>query len=240
MTEAAEDMEQDTAMQQQLEHTENMKRLYAVPDLSEKLRAAMQELATTKNGKMDFRGKLYATVALRIEMLRKHLCADVSVVTDIVTITDDTVVMKATIMAHGEILATGYAEEHRAAKGVNSTSALENCETSAVGRALAALGLGGGEYASADELSGAVSQQDKLEQAKKDYAQTIKTIKDGLNGGDYSRAAEAWFELTDDEKAKLWVAPTKGGPFTTKEREQMKEAAFRQAYYGADEPKETA
>ena len=159
MSEAAEELEQDTAIQQQLEHTENMKRLYAVPDLSEKLRAAMKELATTKAGKMDFRGTLYATVALRIEMLRKHLCADVSVVTDIITLTDEAVVMKATIMAHGEVLATGYAEEHRSGKGVNSTSALENCETSAVGRALAALGLGGGEYASADELSGAVSQQ---------------------------------------------------------------------------------
>ena len=233
MSNAAEELEQDTAMQQQLEHTENMKRLYAVPDLSEKLRAAMKELATTKAGKMDFRGKLYATVALRIEMLRKHLCADVSVVTDIITLTDEAVVMKATIMAHGEVLATGYAEEHRSGKGVNSTSALETCETSAVGRALAALGLGGGEYASADELSGAVSQQDKLEQAKKDYAKTIQTIKDGLaEGGDYSRAAEAWFELTDEEKSRLWVAPTKGGPFTTKEREMMKAPEFRQAYFG--------
>lgn len=36
--------------------------------------------------------------------------------------------------------ATGYAEEHTTDRGVNATSALENCETSAVGRALANLG----------------------------------------------------------------------------------------------------
>jgi hypothetical protein len=37
--------------------------------------------------------------------------------------------------------ATGWAQEHVTAKGVNSTSALENCETSAIGRALANLGF---------------------------------------------------------------------------------------------------
>jgi len=35
---------------------------------------------------------------------------------------------------------------------VNTTSALENAETSAIGRALASLGLAGGEYASANEM----------------------------------------------------------------------------------------
>jgi hypothetical protein len=36
--------------------------------------------------------------------------------------------------------ATGYAEERASDRGVNATSALENCETSAIGRALANLG----------------------------------------------------------------------------------------------------
>jgi hypothetical protein len=39
--------------------------------------------------------------------------------------------------------ATGWAEETVTTRGVNSTSALENCETSAIGRALANLGMGG-------------------------------------------------------------------------------------------------
>jgi hypothetical protein len=39
--------------------------------------------------------------------------------------------------------ATGLAEEIQTTRGVNSTSACENCETSAIGRALANLGMGG-------------------------------------------------------------------------------------------------
>ena len=48
-------------------------------------------------------------------------------------------------------------------------------------------------------------------------------------------AAEAWFKLTDDEKKSLWVAPSKGGPFTTKEREVIKSSEFRKSYFGEDE-----
>ena len=51
------------------------------------------------------------------------------------------------------LLATGYAEEVRAASKINATSALENAETSAIGRCLSALGFGGQEYASADEVA---------------------------------------------------------------------------------------
>lgn len=61
---------------------------------------------------------------------------------------------------------------------------------------------------------------------------TIDAIKAALTENKLSTAAEAWFELTDDEKASLWKAPTKGGVFTTKERDIMKSKEFRQAYYG--------
>lgn len=43
--------------------------------------------------------------------------------------------------------ATGYAEEVRGSSNVNTTSPLENCETSAIGRALAAAGLAGSDPA---------------------------------------------------------------------------------------------
>ena len=49
-------------------------------------------------------------------------------------------------------MATGYAEEIRNSTQINKGAAIENCETSAVGRALAALGLHGGEYASVQEI----------------------------------------------------------------------------------------
>lgn len=66
------------------------------------------------------------------------------------------------------------------------------------------------------------------------YAGTVATIKAGIEG-DISSAAEAWFELSDEEKGDLWVAPSKGGVFTTKEREIMQSKDFREAYYGSTE-----
>jgi hypothetical protein len=50
------------------------------------------------------------------------------------------------------IVGSGIAEERRGSSNVNTTSAVENCETSAIGRALASIGLHGGEYASANEI----------------------------------------------------------------------------------------
>ncbi|GAA0586338.1 hypothetical protein ACFQH5_20475 [Halomonas salifodinae] len=215
-------------------------------DTLERLRTAMGELAAAP-GKMDFRGKAYAPVAMRVEFLRRAFGTEVGIATEIVTIDERVVIVRATISdGAGRTLATGYAEEFRSNKGVNSTSALENAETSAVGRALAALGLGGGEYASADELAGAVHQQKQAEQQASAEEQrrqvlmeavhanqaSIDAIKAGLEAGDLSTAAEAWFELDDRTKQSLWVAPSNGGPFTTRERETMKSAEFREAYYG--------
>lgn len=63
---------------------------------------------------------------------------------------------------------------------------------------------------------------------------SITVIKTAIEAGELSIAAEAWFELTDEEKQGLWVAPTKGGPFTTPERDIIKSQEFRLAYYGED------
>ena len=55
---------------------------------------------------------------------------------------------------------TGHAEETIGSSQINKTSALENCETSAIGRALAMMGIGVDEsIASADEVANAVFQQ---------------------------------------------------------------------------------
>jgi len=67
-----------------------------------------------------------------------------------------------------------------------------------------------------------------------DLSETIHTIKAALGEKDLGVAAEAWFELSKEEKESIWVAPSKGGPFTTKERTIMQSAEFRQAHYGDD------
>lgn len=78
------------------------------------------------------------------------------------------------------------------------------------------------------------SAQDMAKQAEDDYkavcakfADSITAIKDGITSGDLESAAEAWFELTHDEKAALWKAPTKGGCFSIGERKTMQSTEFQ-------------
>lgn len=70
------------------------------------------------------------------------------------------------------------------------------------------------------------SRRSKCEELCEEYAESVAAIKEGLDNGDLVKAAEAWFELDQDVMRGLWVAPTKGGPFTTKQREQMKSSEF--------------
>lgn len=57
---------------------------------------------------------------------------------------------------------------------------------------------------------------------------SVDAIREGIDSGDYLKAAEAWYELDQDTMRALWVAPTKGGPFTTKQREIMRSNEFTQ------------
>ena len=107
------------------------------------------------NGRINIHGKEYKTVALRIKEFRE-VHPDYTIDTKLVE-DGERVIIKTTIMnEQGRILATGYAEEVRDDGHINRTSALENCETSSVGRALAFLGFGGEEIASANEVSDAI------------------------------------------------------------------------------------
>jgi hypothetical protein len=73
---------------------------------------------------------------------------------------------------------TGLAEETVQGRGVNATSALENCETSAIGRALANAGYATkGKRASREEMSKVAATQEvkaKVEQVKAKMADTSK------------------------------------------------------------------
>ena len=88
----------------------------------------------------------YEPVASRLDrFLKAH--PDARVITDLVHYLADVAVFKCELWLEGEIIATGWAEEVRGQGNVNKTSHLENCETGAVGRALANAGLSGSDFA---------------------------------------------------------------------------------------------
>mgnify|MGYP000689263465 CR=1 FL=1 len=115
----------------------------------------------SKQGVVPIRGKEYETVALRVHKFRST-CLDFGLVTEIIHLDDSVVRVKASVYNdQNRLIATGHAEEYRKASDINKTSALENCETSAIGRALAAFGFGGTEFASADEMNNAINAQNQ-------------------------------------------------------------------------------
>ena len=97
----------------------------------------------------------YEPVASRLDrFLKAH--PDARIITDLVHYLSDVCVFKCELWLDDEIIATGWAEEVRGQGNVNKTSHLENCETGAVGRALANAGLSGSDFAkrpSREEMS---------------------------------------------------------------------------------------
>jgi hypothetical protein len=109
-------------------------------------------------GFVNIHGKQYKTVAARVNDFREQFGMGYGLITEIIEADTQVVRMKASIVnLEGMVLATGHAEEYRDSSKINKTSALENAETSAIGRALASFGLGGTEFASADEVARAIN-----------------------------------------------------------------------------------
>ena len=90
------------------------------------------------------------------------------------------------------------------------------------------VGLHGDAYSEieADEFSESKPSKEDLIMA---LMPSVVAIKDGIATNDLSTANESWKELTDAEKELLWVAPTKGGVFTTAEKKTMQTTEFREA-----------
>ena len=86
-------------------------------------------------------------------------------------------IFKATVTSGEKILATGTAYEKENSTFINKTSYIENCETSAVGRALGMVGFGiDTSVASFEEVANAMQQQESdknisktMEEALRDY-----------------------------------------------------------------------
>ena len=133
--------------------------------------AKIADLKDEKPHKVSIKGKWYTTVATRVAIFREIFGTNVSIKTEIVSADLERVCVKSVIQVYQngswDPIATGYAEEFRGDGMVNKTSALENCETSAIGRALANLGIHGGEYASSFEVDNAVNNKAEAPELEK-------------------------------------------------------------------------
>lgn len=186
-------------------------------------------------------GKDYKTVAERINEFRALHGNDVGITTDLVSDEKGFVIIKASIIKEGVVIATGYAEEERGSTNINKTSALENCETSAIGRALANFGYAGTEYASAEEVTNAINQQGEKAIYERmtahmtvvmDNIESVQAIKAYIDLDDVYGACQVWGELSGDEKKALWLATSKGGCFSTAERKYIQSDEFANARRG--------
>lgn len=110
----------------------------------------------------NIKGKEYVEVNQRIKYFRESGNYEGwSLSTEVTHLDDNSCVIKATIAnKEGYIVATGFAQEDKSSSYINKTSYVENCETSAWGRALANLGIGiDTSIASSNEVSMAISKQ---------------------------------------------------------------------------------
>ena len=113
----------------------------------------------------NIRGKQYVEVNERIKFFRQEdKYSGWGIHTDFPIIDDTQCMCRCTITTpEGTVVAQGHAHEVKASSNINKTSYVENCETSAVGRALAMLGIGiDTSIASANEVEDAISKQDSI------------------------------------------------------------------------------
>lgn len=130
-------------------------------------------------GTMDIKGKNYVLVNERVKAFRQ-LYPEGTISTELIYDADGVATMKATVSIGDLILATGYAQEKEASSYINRTSYIENCETSAVGRALGFLGIGiDTSIASAEEVDTAIKVQEGSQKiSKKDAAIIVSVLED--------------------------------------------------------------
>ena len=119
-------------------------------------------MANYKFKTTNIRGKQYVEVNERIKYFRQEeQYKNWTIMSELTALDSEQCVCKATIAdASGRVIATGHAHEVQGASNINKTSYVENCETSAIGRALAMLGIGiDTSIASANEVEDAIAKQ---------------------------------------------------------------------------------
>ena len=172
----------------------------------EELQKANQSIATT-----NIKGKEYAEVNQRIKAFRM-LYPEGTIHTELISNADGVCVFKASVYANGDatinsLLGTGHAYERESSSFINKTSYIENCETSAVGRALGMCGFGiDTSVCSAEELNNAIINQEAQKPITKSQVKILVSLAEKKESDlsdicDYFKVGRLE-ELTVEEYAK--------------------------------------
>ena len=155
---------------------------------------------------ISIKGKEYVPVTDRVKEFHR-VYPDYKLLTDIVHFDENSVIMVAKIYDQdGKLVANGHAQEDRNASNINKTSYVENCETSAVGRAIGMLGIGiDASMASADEVANAVDRQEALKQkVNKNCISSLKMLAEE-KGSDFSSILSYYdLDKVEDMTMEQW------------------------------------
>lgn len=170
----------------------------------------MKEIRETNGIVID--GRKYSQVKDRVELFREMFEDAYGIDTNVVHINERIIVVKAVITNKaGKIIASGHGYVNIGSDSFTSNAPVEVAETSAIGRALACLGLSGGEFASSNEIHKASAAKQSAQPApvpareynpdwfspNPGYSEDVSDMLDGID--------KQLEDLTSkDERAKYW------------------------------------
>jgi hypothetical protein len=173
----------------------------------EDIKKANETIKTT-----DVKGKAYAEVNQRIKAFRMIYPMG-TIKTELISNENGVCIFKAIVMNEDIILGTGTAYEKEGSSFINKTSYIENCETSAVGRALGMAGFGiDTSIASAEEVQNAIMQQnndEKINQKQVDALYDLIKNKDVDKDEVLATLAEKGYNKLADIKIKDYMTIVK-------------------------------
>ena len=167
---------------------------------AEQLKKANEQLKT-----IDINKNKYVQVHERVKAFRE-VCPGGQIETEIINLADGVVTMRATVNDEdGRTIATGLAQEKEGKNYINKDSYIENCETSAVGRALGFAGIGiDTTMASADEVANAIANPPMINETEQEAFKKLmirkgfdpeKTYPGGLSSVTYQHYQKALKKL---------------------------------------------
>jgi len=178
----------------------------------------------TKLKTISIMGKPYVTVNSRLKYFREEFIG-YKLLSEVISNENGKCLIKATILDDKNIaVATGHGFEDESKGNINKTSYVENCETSAWGRALGNLGIGiDNEVRSYEEMTNAIEGQKAKDARGKKYkedvcakVETIKkeSLKEMLpECNTVQETIDIWWLLTkkqqEDEETKGWFSARK-------------------------------